>query len=108
MKLSEKQQMFTRMLVQLITEMLRQGYQVTLGSGYCEPGEGKHMKGSLHYRRLAQDLNLFKDGVYLTKTEDHAPFGKYWESLHPDCRWGGRFTDPPDGNHYSIAHEGKA
>ena len=61
--------------------------------------------------KLAIDLDLFKDGegfemgckVYLTKTEDHRKLGEFWESLHPLCRWGGRFGD---GNHYSLEHGG--
>jgi hypothetical protein len=59
---------------------------------------------SVHKLKLANDINLFKDGMYLTKTEDHKVFGEYWESLHPLCRWGGRWND---GNHYSLEHEGK-
>lgn len=66
---------------------------------------GSGIRGSLHEKRLAIDLNLFKDGVYQMNTTAHEPLGAYWESLHPLCRWGGRFTSP-DGNHYSIEHEG--
>jgi hypothetical protein len=58
---------------------------------------------SNHKRRLAIDLNLFKDGKFLGTTEDHKMFGLYWESLHEKCRWGGRFKD---GNHYEFVHEG--
>ena len=62
---------------------------------------------SVHKQRLAIDLNLFKGGVYQTSTEAHKPLGEYWKSLHPLCRWGGDFSTP-DGNHYSMAHEGRA
>lgn len=58
---------------------------------------------STHIHGLAADLQIYRNGVWLNKTEDHAPFGAYWETLAPDCRWGGRFND---GNHYSIEHEG--
>jgi hypothetical protein len=64
----------------------------------------KGIKNSLHGDRLAVDVNLFKDGKWLQKTEDHKPLGEYWESLHPLCRWGGRFND---GNHYSIEYQGR-
>jgi len=47
-------------------------------------------------KRLAIDLNLFKDGEYLTDTEDHRFLGEFWESL--GGTWGGRWDD---GNHYS-------
>lgn len=56
-------------------------------------------KNSLHCQRLAVDLNLFKDGRYLSKTEDHRELGRYWETLHPLNRWGGRSDD---GNHYEM------
>lgn len=89
------------------------GYEVTLGDAYRDPrlhgshGEKKgygHRK-SCHKLRLAIDLNLFLDGEYLTETEDHEKLGEWWESLHPLCRWGGRFSNP-DGNHYSLEHNG--
>ena len=49
------------------------------------------------------DFNLFKDGKYLTATEDYTQLGEYWESLG-GC-WGGRFSSA-DGNHFSLEHEG--
>jgi hypothetical protein len=55
-----------------------------------------HSRNSYHYKRLAIDLNLFKDGKYLRNTKDHLPFGLFWESLGGS--WGGRYND---GNHYS-------
>lgn len=71
----------------------------------------KHMKGSLHYDGLAGDIDLTKDGVYLDKTEDHRQFGLFWESLHPDCFWGGNGLKEDglkhDGNHYSVTYMGK-
>jgi hypothetical protein len=76
---------------------------VTLGEGYDDDNTG-HMKGSLHYIRLAQDINLFKDGVYLQGKEAeqaHTLLHDYWDNL------GGAERIPKDLNHYSIAHEGK-
>jgi len=86
--------------------MYAQEYEVTLGEAfrpkemaevYAKRGTG--IKNSQHIRQLAIDLNLFKDGVYLEETEDHRPFGDYWESLNPDNRWGGWWSD---GNHYEM------
>jgi hypothetical protein len=68
-----------------------------------------HRRDGGHFHKLAQDLDLFKFNAttfqfdYCMATEDHRPFGEYWESLHDLCRWGGRFGD---GNHYSIEHGG--
>ena len=69
----------------------------------CEDCPVGH-KDSNHKRKLAIDIDLFLDGrYYLTETGDHRKLGEFWESLHPLCRWGGRFGD---GNHYSIEHGG--
>ena len=64
----------------------------------------EHKKGSNHYLKCAGDLNIFKDGVWLQKTEGHKESGDHWESLHPLCRWGGRYND---GNHVEIMQEGE-
>lgn len=65
---------------------------------------GSGIRGSLHELQLAIDFNLFKNGMYLAETSQWKEMGEFWESLHPLCRWGGRFRD---GNHLSLEHEGK-
>ena len=97
--LRQKQSRFVRLIALLICEADRLGYELTFGDAYARKG---HMQGSLHYKRLAFDLNLFKNGKYLTTSKDHKPLGLYWESLGGS--WGGRFGD---GNHYSLEHKGK-
>jgi len=67
-------------------------------------GKNNGIRGSLHELKLAMDTNLFKDGKYLETTEEWREAGEHWESLHPLCRWGGRFGD---GNHVSLEYEGK-
>jgi len=101
MKLSEKQQRFSRMLGLLLhyVETLP-GYGVTMGEAYRP---NPTFKKSLHKKRLATDLNLFIDGVYQTSTEAHEPLGIFWESIGGS--WGGRFKKK-DGNHYSLGHGG--
>jgi len=98
MTLREKQSKFVGMVVQLIEFAHEIGYELTFGDACAKTG---HKNNSLHYIRLAIDLNLFKDGVYLTETKDHEPLGLYWESI--GGTWGGRFND---GNHYSLEHNG--
>ena len=77
------------------------GYDVTLGDAYrderCDYGHPR----SLHRKRLAIDLNLFRDGRYVQHTEDYKPLGVFWESLGGS--WGGDFND---GNHFSFEHGG--
>jgi hypothetical protein len=110
--LGQKQRRFTRMVGQLIAHAYDSGFELTLGDAYRDPRmhgkPGTRATGSysaansLHKQRLAIDLNLFRDGQYLTATEDHRPLGEYWESI--GGTWGGRFGD---GNHYSLEHEGR-
>lgn len=66
-------------------------------------GKANGIRRTAHGNQLALDLNAFRNGVYLDKTEDWKELGEHWESLHPLCRWGGRFND---GNHISIEHDG--
>lgn len=71
------------------------GYQVTFGDAYRDERCDYGSPTSAHKKRLALDLNLFKDGKYLDKTSDHARLGAYWESI--GGIWGGAWDD---GNHY--------
>ena len=116
MTLGDKQRLFTHYVGSLIIWLYDHGYEATLGDAYRSPeqaalnakpdanGVVKGIRNSLHCERLAIDLNLFKDGIYLTGTESYRPMGEFWESLHPLARWGGRFGD---GNHFSFEHMGK-
>lgn len=69
------------------------------------------IRNSVHTRKLAQDLNLFKGGEFLTVAEDYAPFGAFWKTLHPLARWGGDFKDSQgkpasDADHFSFEYQG--
>ena len=87
------------MVALLILFAYELGYELTIGDVWAREG---HMKGSLHYDKLAIDLNLFKEGRYLSSTEAHRPLGEFWESIGGS--WGGHFDD---GNHYSLSHGGR-
>lgn len=109
-RLGTKQRIFTRMIADLILFAYERGYELTLGDAYRDPrafgpvGTRKYYSSanSLHKERLAIDLNLFKDGKFLTRTEDHKELGEFWEAI--GGTWGGRFND---GNHYSVEHNGR-
>lgn len=113
MTLGEKQRLFMKLIGKLLVWVYtpeEAGWAVTCAEFYRTPEQaalnakkGSGIKNSLHTLRLAADLNLFINGVYKTDTKDYEEMGIYWESLHPLCRWGGRFGD---GNHFSIEHEG--
>lgn len=99
------------MVARLIQFAYSNGYEMTIGDGYRDPRLhgalgvkiGYGAANSCHKIRLALDLNLFRDGKYLTSTEDYRPLGEFWESI--GGTWGGRFAD---GNHFSISHDGKS
>jgi len=99
------------MAAHLILWAVNQGYEVTLGDAYRDQRCDYGHPTSLHRKRLAIDLNLFRDGRFLRTTEDHKPLGVFWESI--GGTWGGRFgesfpgaSDGEDGNHYSLGHQG--
>ena len=114
MTLRKQQSKFARLLARLLDKAHELGFEATLGEAWRPPIVAEHyartgrgISRSLHIDRLAIDINLFKDGQYLDATEAHRPLGEWWEQQDPDCRWGGRFPRP-DGNHYSLAWEGRA
>ena len=110
MTLGQAQRKFTKMTALLILFAYERGYELSFGDAYRDPrlhGNvgvkiGYSSANSLHKDRLAVDFNLFKDGKYLTSTEDHKELGLFWESI--GGTWGGRFND---GNHYSLAYGGR-
>ena len=107
--LSQKQRRFAKMVGEFLETIHEEGYEVTFGDAYRDPklhGEIGEKKGyghakSCHKLRLAIDLNLWKDGVYLTATEAYKEIGLIWERM--GGTWGGRFED---GNHFSLEHQG--
>ena len=95
---------FTLMVARLIDFIYSNGMEATGGEWWRHP----HMqvyylktgytrtKTSKHTQRLAQDLNLFIDGKYTANPEDYRSCGEYWESIHPENLWGGRFSIRPE------------
>lgn len=117
MKMYELQSKFLFSIAKLIFYAHESGYKVTLGRGKEDKEANSRHGGvpdSLHLDGLAQDLNFFKNGVWLKKSEDLKIFGEYWKSQGPDYYWGGDRVDKktgkprPDGNHFSIRFQGRA
>ena len=96
MRLGEMQEKFAEMVPKLFEFAFTNGYKIRIGDVWAREG---HKDGSFHYKKLAVDLNLFKDGKYLAKTEDHRSLGEFWKSI--GGTWGGDFKHK-DGNHYSY------
>ena len=113
--LGQKQRLFMWCMKELLSYIYDQGYAATAGDFSRKDNHG-HMTGSMHYDRLAADLNLFTFTVEGTwdyvESYDEAPvmwdaLGAHWKSLHPLCRWGGDF-ESRDLNHFSITAWGRA
>ncbi len=113
MRLSQKQQKFAEMVGLLLHRVsIMPGYSVALGEAFRPPEmvaiyveRGTGSRTSLHGDKLAIDLPLWIDGVYQEETEAYRPLGEFWESIGGS--WGGRFRSRPDGNHFSLEHEGR-
>lgn len=117
--LGDKQRLFVLLIAELIQFAYDNDYELTFGECYRTPEQaalnaqsGKGISNSLHTKRLAIDFNLFLDtspdgdeDIYAQNSEAFKELGEYWKSLHPLCRWGGDFRKP-DGNHFSLEHEG--
>ncbi|MFA5378530.1 MAG: hypothetical protein WC455_22440 [Dehalococcoidia bacterium] len=93
---------FTLILGKLILFTYSLGFGLTLGEGYDDDGVG-HAKGSTHYIRLGQDLNVIKDGVWLKGRDAEIVYNKmhdFWDSI------GGAKRIAKDLNHFSKAWKG--
>ena len=116
---------FTIAIARLILFAESEGYEIALAEGMDRITEkdptSDHMKGSNHDIGLANDMDLYLKGVYLTQSEDHIVLGTWWEEYGQanglPLVWGGNFApklingkmvDQSDGNHYSMRWKGRA
>lgn len=106
--LSTEQWAFLIDVAKLINFANDNGYQLTGGelfrtleqqTIYFNSGKSKTMNSN-HLKRLAIDFNFFKDGKLLNSKSDVQPLGDFWESLHPQNRWGGNFKNFLDIPHF--------
>jgi hypothetical protein len=138
--LGKKQEIFTRLSNELETwalsvpgveirggEWLRTEAQARWNATHCarcqqakiwHTGAGHSFRAigivkSNHRLKLAKDYNVFRNGVWLRKSEDLLWLGERWEAMSGTyreievvCCWGGRFVKRPDGNHFSLLHRG--
>lgn len=100
MKLSEKQQIFSKNIAYLIIQADLIGINLTFGDAYRNDFTQKEYvrKGlsktlnSQHLKRLAVDFNFFINGKLTYKYEDIKKLGEFWVCLNPLNRWGGDFN----------------
>ena len=109
MKLSDKQKKLPSMICLLIEFVIREtNLDMTFGDAYRDPRATfpySHPE-SLHKSRLAVDFNFSRNNKLVTESEELIEVGEFWESIGGS--WGGRFKTPngPDGNHFSLEHNG--
>lgn len=114
MTLHDAQALHVKLVASLIKFTYNSGFQLTWGEAYRTTEQAQwdvaHKTGilmSVHCDRLAVDLQLFKDGVYITDSAAYKFMGDYWKSLDPSCRWGGDFHTV-DADHFSIEWQGRS
>lgn len=105
MSMVQEQAAFLLDVAKLVQYATEQGLLVTGGELYrtaeqqqiyVKTGRSKTMK-SEHLKRLAIDLNFFKDGKL---TYDVPEVGRYWESLSPKNSAGMFWQSFKDGPHF--------
>lgn len=113
LSLGDKQKLFARYFGMLLTWLYANGYEVTINEvlrtkaqAEANAASGAGIVKSLHLYHLAGDLNIFKNGKFLTTVEEIRPAGAYWKSLDLNNCWGGDFHTRPDADHFSYTHEG--
>jgi len=101
MTLGQTQRAFSKAIGELICYAYAMGYEITFGDAWAKTG---HRPSSNHYIRLAIDLNLFKDGVYLVRGPEmekgHGILHDYFDMI------GGAKRITNDLNHYSFEWQG--
>lgn len=66
---------------------------------YVRTGRSKTMNSN-HLKRLAIDLNFFRDGKLIYDRVQLQALGAYWESLDPKNSWGGNWATFKDVPHF--------
>lgn len=99
MTLNDKQHIFAMNLAKLLQHVESLGLTCSVGEVFrpkemaeIYAKEGKGILDSQHCKKLAVDLQLFANGVFLQDKKDYQLMGEYWKGLNPDNRWGGEFA----------------
>jgi predicted chitinase len=111
--LVREQSVFLLHLCELIRKAGELGFSASGGELYRTPEQqALHVRNgrsttmaSQHLKRLAIDLNFFRDGVdgrpmLVYDVDALRPLGQYWESLDSANRWGGNWTNFKDTPHF--------
>ena len=108
MALVAEQAAFLQDVARLVVHAAEQGWTVTGGELYrtqeqqeiyVRTGRSK-TSNSYHLKRLAIDLNFFRDGKLCYDVAALKPLGDYWESLAAVNSWGGNWNSFKDVPHF--------
>ena len=108
MTLGQNQEKFTQDLAKLLNYLIENGYTIRIGEVertqaqqqmYIKEGKSKTLN-SMHLKRCAADLHIFKDNKWLQSKNELQAVGDYWQSLDENNRWGGNFKTFIDTPHF--------
>lgn len=108
MALVAEQATFLDHVCALVSKAKELGFVVTGGELYRTPeqqqiyvktGRSKTMN-SYHLKRLAVDLNFFREGKLCYDKVALQPLGDFWESLDAKNSWGGNWSSFKDVPHF--------
>jgi hypothetical protein len=116
-----RQVLFCRLKARLVSYAATKGYLLCESEGCLMAQrksrlgipfeDGVHMRGSVHYERMATDFVLYDGttGEPVVNSADSrwVDLGTFWGQLDTLCRWGGHFVKP-DGGHFSMTWNGKS
>lgn len=108
MRMVTEQNAFLTDFALLILEAQKRGFEVSAGELlrtpeqqkiYFDTGRSKTLDSN-HLKKLAGDLNFFKDGKWIQSKAELQGLGDFWEALNPLNRWGGNFRSFTDCPHF--------
>lgn len=108
MRMVTEQNAFLTDFALLIQEAQKRGFEVSAGELlrtpeqqkiYFDTGRSKTLDSN-HLKKLAGDLNFFKDGKWIQTKAELVELGEFWENLNPLNRWGGNFKSLVDCPHF--------
>lgn len=114
MSLRKEQSKFTKDICEFTLWLYSEGYEVTDGEAfrtpeqqkiYVDTGRSKTMN-SLHLKRMARDLFIFRDGKLLSSKEELQFAGNKWESMCASNEWGGNWKRFKDVPHFQRNYKG--
>lgn len=108
MTLGQHQEAFSKDLTKLFLYIQSNGFDIRIGEvertiyqqrAYMRQGKSKTMN-SMHLKRCAIDLFIFKEGEWVTTKTELEEIGHYWENLSPKNQWGGNWKSFQDVPHF--------